>query len=136
MLSIFLLFQFFTLILNELSFYDPQEVIDAFNRFTTENADLEFVIESLSKTFNDAYAFNEIYKNPPNNFNKVDFQKLLKEINIKNGTIYSVYQDLRKVLWQLEDLHIQFDLSNYLPIFQSMTLIFMNIIREISKYIW
>ena len=116
LIIIFCLFIF----LNALKFYQPKVVIDSFNNNMAEESELKFIIESLSKTFNDTYAFNEISKNPPNNYNKVDIQNTLNEINTKNRSKYNFYQDLKKALFQLEDSHINFDFSNYLPFMKNL----------------
>ena len=115
-----LLFCFLKVFLNELIFYEPKEVIDYFNSIIVEDTEAAFIIERLSKTFNDAYAYNELSKNPPNNYKKVDIQKLFKEIKTNNRTQYNFYQDIKKVLGQLEDLHINFDLSSYIPLYNAL----------------
>ena len=109
-----------SIFLNALKFYQPKAVIDSFNNNMAEESELKFIIESLSKTFNDTYAFNEISKNPPNNYNKVDIQNTLNEINTKNRSKYNFYQDLKKALFQLEDSHIDFNFSNYLPFMNNL----------------
>ncbi len=103
--------------------YEPYFVLNFLNNnFYNEN-NLQFMIDKLSKTFNDCYTFNEISKSPPNPYfsqnyyKKVDIQKLLKEIQIKNRSLYSFYQDLKKTLFELGDLHIQLDLSYFLSLY-------------------
>ena len=81
---------------------------------------MQFIINSLSKTFDDAYAFNEISKNPHNpNFSenyykKINIQNLLKEINTKNINLYNFYQNLKRAFCELEDIHINLDLTRFL----------------------
>ena len=103
--------------------YEPYFVLNFLNNnFYNEN-NLQFMIDRLSKTFNDCYTFNEISKSPPNPYfsqnyyKKVDIQKLLKEIQIKNRSLYSFYQDLTKTLFELGDLHIKLDLSYFLSLY-------------------
>jgi len=107
------------LIQNQAFVYNPYFIMKYVNNPNYNYQHLQFILNSLSKTFQDAYAFNEISKNPPqpkfsqNYFKKVDMQKRLKEININNATVYKYFQDLKRALADLEDLHIQFDLSKY-----------------------
>ena len=84
--------------------YEPKTIINYFNSFIINENTLQYIIDSLSKTFDDAYAFNEIYKSPPktkfsnNYFKKLNVQDIFKEIKVKNKTAYGFYQDLKKAL--------------------------------------
>ena len=115
----------FDLFLNDLYVYKPDFILNYLNTFQYNETELQFIIDCLSKTFYDAYAFNEIIKNPPNNFHqnysqKMDIQKELKSINTKNTTIYRFYQDLKKILCKLGDLHIDLDLRHFLQVFTTI----------------
>ena len=118
-----LIFAKFVLNQNKYFFYEPKQALEILNKTTFNSETLQFIVDSLSKTFQDAYAFNEISKNPPktkfsqNYFKKVDIQKRLKEINTKNTSVYKFYQDLKRALADLEDLHIQFDLSRFVSLY-------------------
>ena len=114
---------------NQNYFYEPKEALEFINRTTYDSDTLQFILNSLSKTFQDAYAFNEISKNPPKTkfsedyFKKVDIQKRLKEINTNNTSVYKFYQDLRRALADLEDLHIHFDISRFVSLYTQIYLI-------------
>ena len=123
-----LIFVKFVLNQNKYYFYEPKQALEFINKTTFNSETLQFIVDSLSKTFQDAYAFNEISKNPPktkfsqNYFKKVDIQKRLKGINTKNTSVYKFYQDLKRVLADLEDLHIQFDLSRFVSLYTQIYL--------------
>ena len=118
-----LLIMFFSIIyLSKSSYvYKPQQVIDFFSTFTYDTAKLQLIIDSLAKTFNDSYAFNEIVKNPPNTpyaknyFKKIDFENELKKVDKSN--VYLFFQGVKKALNAFEDLHINFHLETFVPIF-------------------
>ena len=123
--SIVMLFKFI-LTQNNYNIYDPYYAMNYLNSSTYSPAGLQYIIDSLSKTFEDAYAFNEISKNPPqpkfseNYYKKIDIQKRLKEINTKNTTVYKYYQDLKRALADLGDLHINFYLSKFVQIYTTI----------------
>ena len=108
----------FKIILNQPYIYTPQYIIDFLNNLPISEELIQYFKDKLSKTFEDAYAFNEISKNPPNPsfsnnyYKKVNIQKVFNDINSKNSNIYKFYQDLKKVLFSLEDLHISLDLTS------------------------
>ena len=114
---------------NQNYFYEPKEALELINKTTYNSETLQFIVDRLSKTFQDAYAFNEISKNPPKTkfsedyFKKVDIQKKLKEINTNNTSVYKFYQDLKRTLADLEDLHIQFDISRFVSLYTQIYLI-------------
>ena len=76
------------------------------------------VINYISDTLKDVYAYNEIAKNPPqpyfdkNYHKKVDIQKLLHEINTANISLYQLYQELNTKIAELKDLHIDIKLGS------------------------
>ena len=126
-LSITIFFYIFQLFLNY--YYRPEYILQTLNSFQDNQNFFNFTINMLSKTFEDAYAFNEIAKNPPNPefskdyFKKVNITNVLKEINTKDKTIYKLYQNLKKAFFELEDRHIDLNLRTYVSIF---TQTFMN----------
>ena len=118
--SILMLFKF---ILTQYYIYEPYYAINYLNSLTYSPEGLQYIIDVLSKTFEDAYAFNEISKNPPqpkfseNYYKKIDMQKRFKEINTKNTNVYKYFQDLKRTLADLGDLHVDFDLSKFVEMF-------------------
>ena len=123
--SIFI-FTKFILIQNQNFIYDPVYAYKYINGTTFSSDYLQLIVDGLSKTFHDAYAFNEISKNPPqpkfsgNYYKKIDMQKRFKEINTNNTSVYKYYQDLKRALAELEDLHINLDLSSFVPIYKNI----------------
>ena len=97
-LSITTFFYIFKLFLNY--YYRPENILNLLNTFQDNQNFFNKSINYLSKTFEDAYAFNEIAKNPPNPeiskdyFKKVNITNILKEINTKDKAIYKLYQNL------------------------------------------
>ena len=77
------------------------------------NEDYLSFIDNLSKAFSDAYAFNDICKNPPqpsfnsNYHKKIDIQKELNEIDLTDITPYEFYRKIITILSGLKDSHIQ-----------------------------
>ena len=43
--------------------FNPQQIINQFSSYTYAQDKLQLIIDSLGKTFNDSYSFNEIVKN-------------------------------------------------------------------------
>ena len=118
--------------------YDPYYALNILNASTYYPERLQFIIDSLSKTFEDAYAFNEISKNPPqpkfsgNYYKKIDMQKRFKEINTNNTSVYKFYQDLKRALADSGDLHISLDLSSFVPLYTKIyisatTILYKNV---------
>ena len=107
----------FQIILNQKFTYTPEYALNILNQLPAGEDDIQFFKDKLSKTFDDAYVFNEISKNPPNPsfsnnyYKKVNIQNILNNINAQNSNAYKFYQDLKKALFSLEDLHISLDLS-------------------------
>ena len=125
-IRIFLLYFLFNIYLS-IYIYNPKEIFDYLNKEITSKETLEFIKEKISQTFEDAYAFNQIAKDPPqpdfdsNYYNKVDIQKEIKKINTYNKTFYNFYQDLKEVLARLKDDHISIDFYNYFPIMKKLS---------------
>ena len=105
-------FSFFSYSLQEY-YYEPSQVIDYFNEQNLSKEDKDSILEYISKTFSESYAFNEIAKNPPQpDFDSkyhtsVDIQKQLKEINTENLTNYDFYRKISLVLADLKDGHVR-----------------------------
>ena len=98
-------------------------MINFFNKSIFDEKILQFFVDSLSKTFNDTYAFNIISKNPPNQnyYKKVDIVKLIQEIKTKNRSLYSFYQDLSNTFSLLGDSHIYLNLTKYLALYNEIS---------------
>ena len=86
-----------------ISYYTIDEIMLKFNRLKLEESKLKIIIDCLCSTFNDAYAFNEVAKNPPqpsfdNNYHpKVNIQESLKSINLKDISLYKYYQQIKLI---------------------------------------
>ena len=103
------------LIINLFSFtieayeYSPEEVFDYFNNQTLSYQEYEEIINLISKTIKDVYAFNEISKDPPQPenyntyFNPVNIEERLKKININKITKYEFFQNISKIFSDLKD---------------------------------
>jgi len=80
---------------------------------------LKIIIDCLCSTFNEAYTFNEIAKNPPqpsfdsNYHPKVNIQESLKSINLKDISLYKFYQQIKLIFDKLGDQHLTLDISNF-----------------------
>ena len=95
-----------------LYYYDSFSVLNYLNSPKENEKELKEIINYISDTLQDVYAYNEIAKNPPqpyfdkNYHKKVDIQKLLHEINTANISLYQLYQQLNTKIAELKDLHI------------------------------
>jgi len=90
--------------------YSPLDIIEYINeKVEYTNEDYLSFIDNLSKAFSDAYAFNDICKNPPqpsfnsNYHKKIDIQKELNEIDLTDITPYEFY---RKIITILSGLNL------------------------------
>ena len=109
-----------TIIISEYEYInDPEKVINYINEKKLEKNELNKIVDYLTNIFNDAYAFNEISKHPPqpsnlNNYhNTVDISSSLNQLKnkIKNNEIseaYDFYREINIIFSQLKDSHIQF----------------------------
>ena len=109
-------FSLFNFIFSQIpNFYSKDQIFTYLNSLNSTTAELSTIIDSLISTFNEAYAFNEIAKNPPkyknaDYFSKVNFQESLQKIDITSNTnLFHFYRQMKKVIDSLEDYHIQFD---------------------------
>ena len=102
-----------------ISYYTIDEIMLKFNRLKLEESKLKIIIDCLCSTFNDAYAFNEVAKNPPqpsfdNNYHpKVNIQESLKSINLKDISLYKYYQQIKLIFDKLGDQHLTIDISGF-----------------------
>ena len=98
--------------------YNPEKIIDFINDKKLEKTDYNDIIDYLSDTFNDAYAFNDISINPPQpSFNQryhnsLDIQLRLSQIKEKVNydeinEVYDFYREISIALSELKDSHIQ-----------------------------
>ena len=98
--------------------YNPFTVLNYFESIKANESELNIILKEISKTFSEAYAYNEISKNPPqpifdNKYhNKVDIQKILNEINTTNISFYDFYSNIIKKISELKDLHIDIYFNN------------------------
>ena len=109
-----ILINILSLIICQEYIYSPSDIIDYINsKIEYGEEDYKSFIEYLSKTFSDAYAFNDIIKNPPqpdfnsNYHEKVDIQKELNDIDLNEITPYEFYRKIWSILSKLKDQHIQ-----------------------------
>ena len=117
-ISIFLfLILIFRLNTSTINVYTKEQIFNYLNAGEESEEFLISVKNIISDVFSEIYAFNQISKNPPqpefdkNYFQKIDFQKRINNINIKKTNIYKFYQDLRLLLDELGDTHINLDIN-------------------------
>ena len=98
--------------------YNSFTILNYFHSIKANESELNFLLKEISKTFSEAYAYNEISKNPPqplfdNKYhNKVDIQNLLNKINTSNISFYEFYRNLILQISELKDLHIDIYFNN------------------------
>ena len=114
----FALFSSFYIIVSQSIYsYSKEFIFQKLNNLTETEENLNNIINNISKLFDEAYAFNELSKNPPqpefnkNYYKKINIQEKLKAINTKNINFYKFYQEVRKVTDSLEDYHITLNLD-------------------------
>ena len=118
-LILYMIFLFFfeLIIINSEYIYESEDIINFINNENLGKEYLNDIIDNIIKTFNDAYAFNDISKNPPqpsfqtDYFNKIDINQRLNEIKdkINNDEItekYDFYRELNIAFSELKDSHI------------------------------
>ena len=124
--KIFILFISIINISLNIYIYQPEEIINIFNKKIIPEVTLNYIINNLSIIFNDIYAYTEISKNPPqpifdkNYFNKIDILKRLKNIKTKNQNFYNFHQELMKIFGEIKDGHIFFDPGKLFPYLSDM----------------
>ena len=111
--------------------YTIEQIFKILENLTESENNLKMIIDSLSKTLNKVYAYNEIAKIPPqpsfdnNYYNKINIQEMLNKINTKNTNIYNFYRDIKLVLDSLGDHHLTFGgelILNYLNFLEPLRL--------------
>ena len=119
-MSLFFIFISFQLIYSQdRKYFNKDELFNTFDSLKTKETDLKIIIDSLSSLFEDTYAFNQIAKNPPQpSFNnsyhgKVDIQQNLKDLNIKDISMYKFYQDIKLLFDRLKDKHLSITMKNF-----------------------
>ena len=97
--------------------YPIEEAYKILNNIKAEESDLKIIIDSFIALFNEAYAYTEVAKNPPQpSFNSTYFEKVdiiegLKNIPIKNTNMFKFYQELKLLFDRLGDQHLKIDIK-------------------------
>ena len=92
--------------------YTIEEIYKILNNIKADESDLKIIVDSFISLFNEAYAYTEVAKNPPQpSFNstyyeKVDIIEGLKNIPIKNTNMFKFYQELKLLFDRLGDQHL------------------------------
>ena len=116
--SLLILFAILISQLNSQNIYTKEEIFNFLNGIDVSEETLTSLKNVLADTFKNAYAFNEIAKNPPQPdfdnayYKPVDIQERMKNVNTKNTNFYTVFQELRKIIAELGDGHIDLNIAN------------------------
>ena len=103
-----------------IEFYSIEEIFKIINNLNETEENLNLVLENLSEILNKVYAYNEVSKNPPqpefdkSYYARINIQEQLKNINTKNTNVYKFYRDIKLILSNLGDYHLNFDINNIL----------------------
>ena len=98
--------------------YNSLSVLNYINSIKSNETELNNILNLLSKTFKEAYAYNEISKNPPQPFydkkyhDIVNIENLLKKINTTNISFYDFYKNIINKISEFKDLHIDIYFNN------------------------
>ena len=98
--------------------YSIEEAYKILNNIKAEESDLKIIIDSFITLFNEAYAYMEVAKNPPqpkfndSYFEKVDIEKELRSIPIKDTNMFKFYQALKLIFDRLGDQHLTIDITS------------------------
>ena len=98
--------------------YPIEEAYKILNNIKAEESDLKIIIDSFIALFNEAYAYTEVAKNPPQpSFNSTYFEKVdiiegLKNIPIKNTNMFKFYQELKLLFDRLGYQHLKIDIKS------------------------
>ena len=98
--------------------YNPYDVLNFFQIIKEDETELKSIVNNISITFSEAYAYNEISKNPPqpyfdkNYHNKVDIQNCLNQMNLTRISFYDFYRNLLQIISEFKDLHIDIYFNN------------------------
>ena len=129
-ISLLILFAILISQLNSQNIYTKEEIFNFLNGIDISEETLTSLKNVLADTFKNTYAFNEIAKNPPqpdfdNNYYKpVDIQERMKNVNTKSTNFYAVFQELRKIIGELGDGHIQLNIAHLGEIMYSYPITF------------
>ena len=116
--SLLILFAILISQLNSQNIYTKEEIFNFLNGIDVSEETLTSLKNVLADTFKNIYAFNEIAKNPPQPdfdnayYKPVDIQERMKNVNTKNTNFYTVFQELRKIIAELGDAHIDLNIAN------------------------
>lgn len=122
-LSVFLISLFFYQINYSLSYnqtYSLDKIFEIFKNLKADENDLKTIIDCFIKLFNQAYAYTEVAKNPPqpsfnNNYHeKVDIENGLRNIKTKDTNMYEFYRELRLLFDRLGDGHLTIRITRFL----------------------
>ena len=116
--SLLILFMILISQLNSQNIYTKEEIFNFLNGIDVSEETLTSLKNVLADTFKNIYAFNEIAKNPPQPdfdnayYKPVDIQERMKNVNTKNTNFYTVFQELKKIIAELGDAHIDLNIAN------------------------
>ncbi|KAL7719943.1 VWFA domain-containing protein [Entamoeba marina] len=97
--------------------YTPQEAFECINSITTTEDFNTKLVDSL-KTLFESYVYKDILKNPPqpegydNYHYSVNIDDRLEQINLKETSMYSLYQQIKSIVFDAHDLHLSFALHS------------------------
>ena len=97
--------------------YPIEEIYKILNNIKEDESDLKIIIDSLIALFNEAYAYTEVAKNPPQpSFNSTYFEKVdiiqgLKNIQTKDTNMFKFYQEIKLLFDRLGDQHLHIDIK-------------------------
>lgn len=129
-ISLLILFVILISQLNSQNIYTKEEIFNFLNGIDVSEETLTSLKNVLADTFKNTYAFNEIAKNPPQPdfdnayYKPVDIQERMKNVITKNTNFYTVFQELRKIISELGDGHIQLNIANLGEIMYSYPITF------------
>jgi hypothetical protein len=98
--------------------YTIEEIYKILNNIKADESDLKIIVDSFITLFNEAYAYTEVAKNPPQpSFNSTYFEKVdiiqgLKNIPIKNTNMFKFYQELKLLFDKLGDQHLSIKIDS------------------------
>ena len=105
--------------------YSLEEVFEYFNSQRLTEAEYEEMVSLISQTLIDIYAYNEISRNPvqPNYyssyFSPINILQRLKELKIRNMSMYEFYQNITQIFADSKDplISISWNMTDYNFIF-------------------
>ena len=111
-LKLFLIFIFSFFYSQSKYYYSIEQIFSYFNNLEGEENDFQQIIDCLCSIFSQAYAFNEVAKNPPqpdfdiNYHSKVNIQEGLRSIQTHNTNFYEFYGKVKLLFDNLADQHL------------------------------